>query len=71
MNLTPRQAEVARLVAKGYSDKAIAREIGISPDTVKAHVRDAAQRVPGSGRARFRLLVLFITTEQSAKPEPA
>lgn len=36
--LTSREAEVARLVASGMSNKQIARELAISPATVKNHV---------------------------------
>ncbi|HTW06775.1 MAG TPA: response regulator transcription factor [Acidimicrobiales bacterium] len=36
--LTPREREVLRLVAEGASDKAIARELGITINTVHAHL---------------------------------
>lgn len=36
--LTPRQVEVLRHVARGQSNKQIARELNISPATVKVHV---------------------------------
>lgn len=36
--LTPRELEVLRLMAEGQSNKAIARELGISEHTVKFHV---------------------------------
>lgn len=35
---SPRQLEVLRLVATGLSNKEIARQIGIAPGTVKAHL---------------------------------
>jgi len=37
--LTVREREILRHVARGQSNKAIARELGISHDTVKLHVR--------------------------------
>lgn len=38
-HLTPRQAEVLRLLARGYSTNQIAREFHLSPETVRNHVR--------------------------------
>ena len=49
--LTPREREVLALVAGGISNKAIARQLRVSPNTVKFHVAaildklDAATRV--------------------------
>ena len=36
--LTPRQIEVARLLAQGLSNKEIAQQLAVSPATIKAHV---------------------------------
>ena len=38
-HLTPRQGEVLRLLARGYSTHQIARELHLSPETVRNHVR--------------------------------
>lgn len=37
--LTPRQHEVLQLISKGYSNKAIGREISLSENTVRWHVQ--------------------------------
>lgn len=69
--LTPRQHEVAQLVAKGMSNKAIARELDVSIDTVEAHVRDAAERLPVPGRARYRIMIWVFTLQQPAQDSNA
>ena len=38
-NLTPRQADVLKIVLRGSPDKLIARELGISPNTVRTHLK--------------------------------
>jgi DNA-binding CsgD family transcriptional regulator len=43
--LTPREREVLALVARGWSTRAVARELGISPYTVQEHVGNACDKV--------------------------
>lgn len=38
MHVTPRQAQILRLVAAGLSDKEIASHLGVSPRTVQSHL---------------------------------
>lgn len=64
--LTPREAEIARLVARGRSYKGIATELGISIDTVKAHVRNAASRIPGRAPAKTKLILFVVQLRKSA-----
>ncbi len=45
LKLTPREAEVLRLVRAGLANKQIARRLGISERTVKAHLTSAFQRI--------------------------
>ena len=54
-DLTKRQLEVVRLVAQGHSDKSVARELGIAPKTVQAHLDVVASRLPGDGTRRMRV----------------
>ena len=41
--LTPRQHEVLRLLARGYSTKLVAKELSVAPETVRNHVRGILQ----------------------------
>jgi len=38
IRVTPRQAEILRLIASGLSDKQIASKLGLSPRTVQSHL---------------------------------
>lgn len=56
--LTPRESEVLPLLAQGYSNKEIAKNLGVSPDTIKDHLArlyaklDAGDRTEAVSRAR-------------------
>jgi DNA-binding NarL/FixJ family response regulator len=45
VELTPREAEVLKLVRLGLANKQIGRRLGISERTVKAHLTSAFQRI--------------------------
>jgi two-component system response regulator NreC len=47
---TPRELEVLRLVAKGYSNKEIAIELGVSIKTVEVHKANAMRKLGLKGR---------------------
>jgi DNA-binding NarL/FixJ family response regulator len=51
--LTPREREVLRLVARGYSDKGIATELGISIKTVESHVSAVLRKLQLSNRLQL------------------
>lgn len=57
--LTPRQREIAVLIADGYPNKVIAHRLGISPRSVEVHRMEVMRRtgVP-SFAALVRLVVL-------------
>ena len=55
--LTKRELEVARLVANGSSNKEIARQLGITERTVKAHVGAVFQKLNVRDRLQLALIV--------------
>jgi DNA-binding NarL/FixJ family response regulator len=54
-NLTEREREVLRLVARGLANKQIARHLGIAERTVKAHLTSAFQRIGATDRTQAAL----------------
>jgi len=50
--LTPRETEVLRVLARGSSDKLIARELGITIGTVKSHMKQVLHKLGASARTQ-------------------
>jgi DNA-binding NarL/FixJ family response regulator len=50
LNLTSRQMDVLRLLAKGQSNKVIARDLGLSVSTVKVHLNTVFRALGASNR---------------------
>lgn len=50
--LSPRERQVLALVANGYSNQAIARELGIATNTVKNHMRNILDKLGAKNRAQ-------------------
>ena len=55
--LTPREAEIARFVAAGLSNKQIARKVKIAEGTVKIHLHRAYQKLGIANRATLAVMV--------------
>jgi DNA-binding NarL/FixJ family response regulator len=53
LSLTDRESDVLRLVAKGYSNKAVAGELGITISTVKTHLRNIFRKLGVEDRAQL------------------
>lgn len=47
---TPRQLQVLRLIAEGYSDEDIARKLRRSPFTIRTHSNAVIHRITGGKR---------------------
>jgi DNA-binding NarL/FixJ family response regulator len=70
--LTGREQEVVRLVARGMSNKAIARQLGISPRTVEGHLNHVFDKLGTTSRTElvhFALAnSLFARDQADAEP---
>jgi DNA-binding NarL/FixJ family response regulator len=55
--LTRREQEVARAVANGSSNKEVARQLGITERTVKAHIGAVFQKLNARDRLHLALIV--------------
>jgi DNA-binding NarL/FixJ family response regulator len=55
--LTAREYEIARLVARGLSNKHIARELAISEGTVKIHLHKTYEKLGGVNRTSLAVLM--------------
>lgn len=51
--LTARELEVVRLVALGAGTRQIASELGLSPETIRSHVRNAMSKTDSHTRAQL------------------
>lgn len=70
--LTPREREVAGMVADGMLHKQVAVALGIAEDTVSVHVRAAARKLPGNGLPTRKLTRLnFLFQASDSGPEAA
>lgn len=56
--LTPRELEVLRLIARGLTNQEIARELVISHHTVKNHVSSIYRKVGSDDRTRVALMAI-------------
>lgn len=53
--LTPREQDVAALLAQGFADKEIAEKLSLQTGTVKVHVKSILRKFSTSNRTQFAL----------------
>jgi two-component system nitrate/nitrite response regulator NarL len=80
--LSPREREILDLIARGDSNKLIARELGIAETTVKIHVQHLLRKLNLESRVQAAVLVTQqrgsgsgqrqqLGAHQAARPSPA
>lgn len=55
IEMTPRQRQVAELLASGLTREQVAARLGVSVNTVRAHIAMIGLRLPGDGALRVRI----------------
>jgi len=65
-DLTPREREVAELIARGYTNPQIAAELTITRETAKTHVSRILWKLGVSSRADVRVLMAGQRAERTS-----
>ena len=69
--LSPREAEVVRMMLKGHSSKSMARLLAISPETVKVHRKRIYSKLGLTSQGElFSLFVTSLAAAPMALPSP-
>ncbi len=55
--MTPREYQVAMLVARGWTNKEVARQLGVTDGTVKLHVHNILQKLGARNRYALHWLL--------------
>jgi two-component system nitrate/nitrite response regulator NarL len=69
--LTARERQILAYVSRGLSNKAIAKTLGISHDTVKLHVRHILSKLGFSSRVEAAVFAIEHRIEEAARTEAA
>jgi DNA-binding NarL/FixJ family response regulator len=65
-DFSPREREIAELVAAGYSRKSIAQRLGIAMGTVQSHMDRIANKIDGQGRLAIRITRFMMSAPSTA-----
>jgi DNA-binding NarL/FixJ family response regulator len=66
--LTPREKDVVRLVADGFGNREIARQLGLSSHTIRNYLFNIFEKLGVSSRAELILYVLASASAGKSKP---
>jgi DNA-binding NarL/FixJ family response regulator len=57
MNLTPREMQLLEMLSKGWSNKQIATELRIKPNTVRVHLQNIFPKL--AVHNRFEAMIMY------------
>ena len=66
--LSPRERDVLRLIARGHSNRQIARDLAIGEQTVKTHVRSILSKLGLQNRVQAAIFALRHQTDSYEGP---
>jgi two-component system, NarL family, response regulator LiaR len=69
--LSPREREVLQLIARGYSNRQIARDLAIGEQTVKTHVRSILTKLGLQDRVQAAIFAVRHQADNSSSRKPA
>jgi DNA-binding NarL/FixJ family response regulator len=70
LGLTPREAEVLTLVARGYTNREIAAALVISAKTASVHVTHILRKLDAANRVEAAAIAHRITPPEAGRREP-
>lgn len=70
-HMSPREAQALAMIAKGMSNPDIAKELGLSVETVKIHVHKAFRRLGVNNRTEAAVLYTQAKSKPQSKAAPA
>lgn len=68
MRLSPRERQVLERLAQGQSATAVAHDLGVSPETVRTHVRNAMRKLDAHTRVQAVALAVESGTISPSAP---
>ena len=69
--LTARERSIVEFIARGRSNKEIARELGIAPETIKTHLKRIFQKLSAESRAQAVVRALSLGVLKSIPAQAA
>jgi LuxR family maltose regulon positive regulatory protein len=69
--LTSRERSIVEFIARGRSNKEIARELGVAPETIKTHLKRIFQKLSAESRAQAVVRAQSLGMLKTGAPQAA